>query len=317
MVSCSITLSRSARCQVGGIARCVLEECFDELGRRRMGAGRRALSPRPTNLIGTSSSSTIATSTPPFAVESSLVMTTPVSSVAALKSLRLRDRVLPGRSVEHEQRLGRRRAELALDHAPHLLQLFHEVGLGLQPAGGVDQHDVDAARLRRHARRRRRPRPDRRPRRRERSRCRCARPKSPSCSAAAARNVSPATSITRLPSLRSRVASLPIVVVLPLPFTPTTRTTAGRGVEMQLGVRAASESVRRPCGSARRPDRSSSRLLAWRRSAGRRESSASSGTPKSARISVSSSSSQNSGVNGRSGRPSRVTAEKTLARPPE
>jgi len=50
--------------------------------------GRRSSgpSPKPTNLIGTSSSSTIATRTPPFAVESSFVMTIPVSSVAALKS---------------------------------------------------------------------------------------------------------------------------------------------------------------------------------------------------------------------------------------
>ena len=48
-----------------------------------------------------------------------------------------------------------------------------------------------------------------------------------SCSAAAARNVSPATSSTRLFSLRRRIASLPIVVVLPLPLTPTTRMTVG------------------------------------------------------------------------------------------
>ena len=45
------------------------------------------------------------------------------------------------------------------------------------------------------------------------------------CSMAAARNVSPAASITLLPSAESFAASLPMVVVLPEPFTPTTRMT--------------------------------------------------------------------------------------------
>ena len=48
-----------------------------------------------------------------------------------------------------------------------------------------------------------------------------------SCSTAAARNVSPAASITESPSPLRRRASLPIVVVLPEPFTPTTRITYG------------------------------------------------------------------------------------------
>ena len=46
-----------------------------------------------------------------------------------------------------------------------------------------------------------------------------------SCSPAAARNVSAAARLTCLPSATSRFASLPIVVVLPAPFTPTTITT--------------------------------------------------------------------------------------------
>ncbi|MPM97284.1 hypothetical protein SDC9_144457 [bioreactor metagenome] len=49
----------------------------------------------------------------------------------------------------------------------------------------------------------------------------------PSCSAAAARKVSPAASSTFLPCARYRFASLPIDVVLPTPFTPITRITAG------------------------------------------------------------------------------------------
>ena len=48
-----------------------------------------------------------------------------------------------------------------------------------------------------------------------------------SCSTAAARNVSPAASITDLPSFWNCLANLPIVVVLPTPFTPTIKITNG------------------------------------------------------------------------------------------
>ena len=48
-----------------------------------------------------------------------------------------------------------------------------------------------------------------------------------SCSIAAARNVSAAPKITDLPSFLRREASLPMVVVLPTPFTPMTRMTDG------------------------------------------------------------------------------------------
>ena len=44
---------------------------------------------------------------------------------------------------------------------------------------------------------------------------------------AAARNVSPAASMTERPSAWSLAASLPMVVVLPEPLTPTTSTTKG------------------------------------------------------------------------------------------
>ena len=49
----------------------------------------------------------------------------------------------------------------------------------------------------------------------------------PSCSIAAARKVSAAPSSTFLPSALRLAASLPIVVVLPTPFTPMTRMTDG------------------------------------------------------------------------------------------
>src|ERR1019366_4581345 len=47
---------------------------------------------------------------------------------------------------------------------------------------------------------------------------------------AAARNVSPATIMTLLPSERNLAASLPIVVVLPEPLTPATRMMKGLAV---------------------------------------------------------------------------------------
>ena len=43
----------------------------------------------------------------------------------------------------------RRTGQLALDHAPHLRELLHQVHLRVQAAGGVDDHDVAPARLRR------------------------------------------------------------------------------------------------------------------------------------------------------------------------
>ncbi len=52
-------------------------------------------------------------------------------------------------------------------------------------------------------------------------------PQACSCSMAAARKVSPAASITEWPWLRKRFASLPMVVVLPVPLTPTISTTNG------------------------------------------------------------------------------------------
>ena len=48
-----------------------------------------------------------------------------------------------------------------------------------------------------------------------------------SCSIAAARNVSPAAIMILRPSALNFAASLPMVVVLPEPLTPTTRMTNG------------------------------------------------------------------------------------------
>ena len=68
-----------------------------------------------------------------------------------------------------------------------------------KPAGGIDEHDVDLARLRRREHRRTRPTTDRRPRAPRTNSAPLRSAQIASCSAAAARNVSAATNITRLP----------------------------------------------------------------------------------------------------------------------
>ncbi len=51
-------------------------------------------------------------------------------------------RVLPGGGVEHEQHAVRRGGVELLDDADDLLQLGHQMGLVVQPPGGVDEEDV-------------------------------------------------------------------------------------------------------------------------------------------------------------------------------
>ncbi len=121
----------------------------------------------------------------------------------------------------------RRRFVLLPQHADDLPQFLHQRGLVVQPPGGVDQQHVRALGAARASARRTPARPRRCwPGRRSPAR-RCARPRPASCSTAAARNVSPATSTARRPCSRYCCASLPIVVVLPVPLTPTISTTCG------------------------------------------------------------------------------------------
>ena len=61
-------------------------------------------------------------------------------------------------------------------------------------------------------------------------------PQTLSWAMAAARNVSPAASMTLLPSPVNLAASLPIVVVLPDPLTPTTRMTNGLRASVSMGT---------------------------------------------------------------------------------
>ena len=157
--------------------------------------------------------------------------TTPVSCVAALKSFACEIAFWPVVPSRTSSVSAGGRADLALDHAPHLLQLFHQVGFGLQPAGGIDEHHVGAARFRRaHAV--------------EHDRRRIGAFGAAHDLAAAAlgpnRELLGRRGAKRVGRdeqhafafARKRVASLPIVVVLPLPLTPTTRMTAGLRVEV-------------------------------------------------------------------------------------
>ena len=66
-----------------------------------------------------------------------------------VKLLRLRQRVLALVGIEHQQHFVRRLGQHARDHALDLLELIHQVRLAVQPPGGVGQHHIDAARLRR------------------------------------------------------------------------------------------------------------------------------------------------------------------------
>ena len=64
------------------------------------------------------------------------------------------------------------------------------------------------------------------------------------CSMAAARNVSPAASMTEWPELLNFAASLPMVVVLPEPFTPTTRMVKGcLPASMAIGLATADRTL--------------------------------------------------------------------------
>ena len=93
----------------------------------------------------------MAASTPPFAVPSSLVTSEPGQAERGVERAHLRQCVLTGVAIDHQQHLVRRLRVGFGDRALHLLQLFHQVQLCWQAAGGVGNHHVAAARAdRRH-----------------------------------------------------------------------------------------------------------------------------------------------------------------------
>ena len=64
----------------------------------------------------------------------------------AVKLARLGECVLPGSGVQHEEGLVGGPGQLPAQGALHLLQLLHQVDLGVQAAGGVDDQNIDLAR---------------------------------------------------------------------------------------------------------------------------------------------------------------------------
>ncbi len=131
-----------------------------------------------------------------------------------------------------------------LHHADDLLEFAHELGPVLQPPGRVHQHDVGVKLA--GARQRVEGEPGRvaRPARVRQGRNTVRRAQMRNCSIAAARKVSPAASTTVFPSAPNLAASLPMVVVLPEPLTPTTRMTNGRLLGSITSGRATGASAR-------------------------------------------------------------------------
>ena len=96
----------------------------------------------------------MASTMPPLAEPSSLVSTTPVTSTASVNCwacTRPFCPVVASRTSSTSVTL----PGLTVGDPPHLAQLLHEVDLGVQPTGGVGEHEVGALARRRAARRRR------------------------------------------------------------------------------------------------------------------------------------------------------------------
>ena len=87
----------------------------------------------------------MATTTPPLAVPSSLVKHNAGDASRLREQPRLLQSVLAGGGVHHQQRLVRSAGDEALRGAAHLLQLRHQVALGVQSPGGIDDHVVDVS----------------------------------------------------------------------------------------------------------------------------------------------------------------------------
>ena len=101
----------------------------------------------PISLIGMPSSCAIAIAMPPLALPSSFVRTSPVTSAACVKRRACCRPFWPVvASIVSSVSCGAP-GEPLRDHAPHLGELLHQVLLRVQPAGGVDDHDVAPARL--------------------------------------------------------------------------------------------------------------------------------------------------------------------------
>src|SRR3979490_1573888 len=96
-------------------------------------------------MTGSLSSVAMARTVPPLAVPSSLVRTMPVTCAASVKRRALWGAVLACGGVRDEEGLVRGAGDEFCCGAAHLVQLFHEVGFGVEAAGGVDNQDLGAS----------------------------------------------------------------------------------------------------------------------------------------------------------------------------
>ena len=152
----------------------------------------------------------------------------PLTPATLVNSRACASAVLADRRVEHEQHFLRRARHLARRDAPDLVELVHQVDARVQPAGGVDEDRIAALAPSPTRSRRRPPRPDRRPRAPARCRRRRASPRSRAARRRRRGTCRRRRSAAAGPPFLSRFASLPTVVVLPVPLTPTISVTCGR-----------------------------------------------------------------------------------------
>ena len=210
----------------------------------------------PMSFTGMPSSPAIASAMPPFAVPSSFVSTMPSTGTTSENSLAWRRPFWPVVESTVSSVSCGAPGELLVDDAADLAELGHERVLRVQAPGGVDDDDVDAHARGRGGPSRTRPRPGRRPR--GRADDLAARALGPARSAARRPRrgtCRPRRAATVWPSSRCRChASLPIVVVLPVPLTPTAMITVG---SRRRSMRSAPSS----CGRAMSASSSASRPL--------------------------------------------------------
>ena len=99
----------------------------------------------PMSLTGMPSSPAMASAMPPLAVPSSFVRTMPSTGTASEKSLAWRRPFWPVVASTVSSVSCGAPSQLLADHAADLGELGHQVVLGVQAPGGVDDHDVGAA----------------------------------------------------------------------------------------------------------------------------------------------------------------------------
>ena len=122
-----------------------VEQGVDELVGVERRPGRRSSRRAPTSLTGMPSSVSMANTMPPLAEPSSLVSTTPVTSVGLARTRRAWVRPFCPVVASITSSTSVTRPGALLGHPAHLAQLLHQVRLGVQAAGGVGQHEVDVA----------------------------------------------------------------------------------------------------------------------------------------------------------------------------